>query len=215
MIDNFDSFTYNLVQYIGELGAELDVFRNNAIDTEEIRSLKPDGIVISPGPGYPDAAGNSLNIINELSDSFPVLGVCLGHQVIGQAFGAKIGHAPELLHGKTSLIIHNNQLLFKDVPSPFQAARYHSLVIQPESLPACLTVTARTEDGTIMGIAHERLSIYGIQFHPESFLTAHGKQLLSNFLSICKKAPTNHHTSNVFNIHPKQEGVNDDPTISS
>ena len=190
VIDNYDSFTYNLVQYLGELGishpvaSEIHVFRNDQIDLDKIKQLKPDGIVISPGPGRPDSAGISLALIQQLGERFPILGVCLGHQSIGQVFGGKVIAAPELMHGKTSPIHHNNQGVFQGLPNPFTATRYHSLAIEPESLPEILEVTAWVEDGTIMGIRHRQYShLQGVQFHPESILTGPGKQLLQNFLS--------------------------------
>jgi anthranilate synthase component II len=184
VIDNFDSFTYNLVQYLGELGAESVVVRNNAVTLDEIRALSPDGIVISPGPGTPDDAGISLALIRELAGTFPMLGVCLGHQAIGQAFGGTVVRASELMHGKTSEILHDNTGLFRDLPNPFTATRYHSLVVQPESVPACLRVNAHTPNGMIMGLEHTTLPVFGVQFHPESFLTTCGKALLQNFLTI-------------------------------
>ena len=190
VIDNYDSFTYNLVQYLGELGisqpiaSDIQVFRNDQVDLEQIKQLKPDGIVISPGPGRPDSAGISLELIKQLGELFPILGVCLGHQSIGQVFGGKVIAAPELMHGKTSPIYHNNQGVFQGLPNPFTATRYHSLAIETESLPEILEVTAWVEDGTIMGIRHRQYShLQGVQFHPESILTGSGKQLLQNFLA--------------------------------
>ena len=190
VIDNYDSFTYNLVQYLGELGShypaalDIQVFRNDQIDLAQIKQLKPQGIVISPGPGRPDSAGISLELIKQLGDMFPILGVCLGHQSIGQVFGGKVITAPELMHGKTSPIYHNNQGVFQGLPNPFTATRYHSLAIEPDSLPEILEVTAWVEDGTIMGIRHRQYShLQGVQFHPESILTASGKPLLQNFLA--------------------------------
>ena len=187
VIDNFDSFTYNLVQYLGELGAELEVFRNNAISVAEIRNHAPDGIVISPGPGTPDSAGITLSVIKELASTFPILGVCLGHQSIGQAFGGKIIRAKELMHGKTSQIYHDGSGVFADLPSPLTATRYHSLVVDPESVPDCLRVTAHTTNNIIMGLEHKDLSVFGVQFHPESFLTTSGRAILQNFLNIIEK----------------------------
>ena len=190
VIDNYDSFTYNLVQYLGELGvlnpiaSDIQVFRNDKIDLDQIKQLKPDGIVISPGPGRPDSAGISLELIQQLGKLFPILGVCLGHQSIGQVFGGKVIAAPELMHGKTSPIYHNNQGVFQGLPNPFTATRYHSLAIEPESLPEILEVTAWVKDGTIMGIRHRQYShLQGVQFHPESILTGSGKHLLQNFLA--------------------------------
>jgi para-aminobenzoate synthetase component 2 len=184
VIDNFDSFTYNLVQYFGELGTKLEVFRNDAIDLEGIRKLGPDGIVISPGPGTPDDSGISLSVIQEFSETYPILGVCLGHQSIGQAFGGKIVRADSLMHGKTSQIYHDGSGLFSDLPSPLTATRYHSLVVAPDSVPDCLRVTAHTQDDVIMGIEHKTHPIFGVQFHPESFLTTSGRPMLQNFLNI-------------------------------
>ena len=183
MIDNYDSFTYNLVQYFGELGEEVMVFRNDAISADEVLSVEPQHIVISPGPCTPNEAGGSVPMIERYSGKVPILGVCLGHQSIGQAFGGKIVHARELMHGKTSPIFHNNKGVFHGLPSPFIATRYHSLVIERESLPDCLEITAWTEDGEIMGIRHKTLSVEGVQFHPESVLSEYGHKLLENFLS--------------------------------
>ena len=190
VIDNYDSFTYNLVQYLGELGdefpvaKEIQIYRNDKITLEEIVELKPDGIVISPGPGRPDDAGISLSVIKELGASIPILGVCLGHQCIGQVFGGTITSAPELMHGKTSPIHHNNGGVFKDLDEPFTATRYHSLVIEQGSCPEVLEVTAWVEDETIMGVQHrEYPHLQGVQFHPESILTTSGKKLLSNWLT--------------------------------
>jgi anthranilate synthase component II len=189
IIDNYDSFTYNLVQYLGELGQEipiaasLEVYRNDQIDLEKIRHLAPDAIVISPGPGRPESAGISLRIIEELGTTTPILGVCLGHQSIGQAFGGKVISAPVLMHGKTSEIYHSNLGVFANLESPFIATRYHSLVIEKETLPPVLEVTAWVADGTIMGVRHRQYPhIQGVQFHPESILTLTGKQILANFL---------------------------------
>lgn len=184
MIDNFDSFTYNLVQYFGDLGAEIQVFRNNAIAVDEIQDHAPDGIVISPGPGTPDDSGITLDTIRAYAGKIPIFGVCLGHQAIGQAFGGKVVRAKELMHGKTSQIYHKGVGIFADLPSPLIATRYHSLVVAPESLPECLTVTANTIDGVIMGVQHKTLPVYGVQFHPESFLTVSGRPMLQNFLNL-------------------------------
>jgi anthranilate synthase component 2 len=190
VIDNYDSFTYNLVQYLGELGSEfpaaseIQVYRNDRLDVEKIRYLQPQGIVISPGPGRPETAGISLALIEELGAELPILGVCLGHQSIGQVFGGKVISAPVLMHGKTSEIYHTNVGVFQGLPNPFTATRYHSLAIERESLPEQLEITAWVEDGTIMGIRHHTYShIQGVQFHPESILTGTGKQLLRNFLA--------------------------------
>ena len=188
MIDNYDSFTYNLVQYLGELGADVVVHRNDQITVDEIKKLKPERIMISPGPCTPNEAGVSMAVIKEFAGKLPVLGVCLGHQSIGQVFGGKIIHAKEIMHGKTSMIHHNNTGVFSGLSNPYEATRYHSLVIEKESLPDCLEITAWTEneDGSmdeIMGVKHKQLNIEGVQFHPESILTEHGHDLLKNFLS--------------------------------
>ena len=183
MIDNYDSFTYNLVQYFGELGEDVQVFRNDAIDVQGIADLKPQRIVISPGPCTPNEAGISLAAIKAFAGKIPLLGVCLGHQGIGQAFGGKIVHAKQLMHGKTSEIHHTSVGVFQDLPNPFVATRYHSLVIERESLPECLEITAWTEDGEIMGVRHKTLAVEGVQFHPESILTAQGHALLKNFIA--------------------------------
>jgi anthranilate synthase component 2 len=182
MIDNYDSFTYNLVQYLGELGEDVWVFRNDEITLEEIGRLQPAKIVISPGPCTPSEAGVSVPLIQGFAGRIPMLGVCLGHQSIGQAFGGRIVHAGTLMHGKTSLIRHGGSGLFNGLPNPFTATRYHSLVIERESLPDCLEVTAWTDDGEIMGVHHKSLPVEGVQFHPESILTEHGHDLLANFL---------------------------------
>jgi anthranilate synthase component 2 len=182
MIDNYDSFTYNLVQYFGELGQEVRVFRNDAITLEEIAALAPDYLVISPGPCAPPQAGISVAAIQTFAGKLPILGVCLGHQSIGYAFGGEIVHAKQLMHGKISPIHHANVGVFTGLPNPFNATRYHSLAIRRETLPACLEVTAWTDDGEIMGIRHRAFPIQGVQFHPESILTEHGHRLLANFL---------------------------------
>ncbi|MBF0177465.1 MAG: aminodeoxychorismate/anthranilate synthase component II [Magnetococcales bacterium] len=182
MIDNFDSFTYNLVQYFGELGQDVRVFRNNAITLEEITLFNPDHIVLSPGPCAPDQAGITLEVIRQFGGRFPILGVCLGHQAIGQAFGGKVVRAPYVMHGKTSPIHHHDIGVFSGIPRPFDATRYHSLVVERETLPVCLKVTAWTEDGLIMGLKHQSMPVEGVQFHPESILTQHGHALLRNFL---------------------------------
>lgn len=183
MIDNYDSFTYNLVQYFGELGEEVMVFRNDEITPDEVEHLKPARIVISPGPCTPSKAGVSIPLIERYNGRVPILGVCLGHQSIGQAFGGKIVHSAQPMHGKTSLIFHQDAGLFHRLPNPFLATRYHSLVIERESLPDSLEITAWTEDGEIMGVRHKTLPIEGVQFHPESILTEHGHTLLENFLN--------------------------------
>ena len=182
MIDNYDSFTYNLVQYLGELGQDVQVYRNDEIDLKKIAALKPEKIVISPGPCTPNEAGISLALIHEFAGKIPLLGVCLGHQSIGQAFGGRIIKAKTLMHGKTSLIHHTNTSVFKDLPNPYTATRYHSLVIERETIPDCLEITAWTDDGEIMGVKHKTLAVEGVQFHPESVLTEHGHDLLNNFL---------------------------------
>ncbi len=182
LIDNYDSFTYNLAQYLGELGAEVRVFRNDAVTVEELEAMRPSHIVISPGPGRPAEAGISAEVIRKLGPRIPTLGVCLGHQAIGEVFGGRVGPAPRLMHGKTSPIRHNGDALFRGLPGVFHAARYHSLVIEPDSLPADLEVTAQTDEGEIMAVRHRRYPIFGVQFHPESVLTPHGKQILGNFL---------------------------------
>ena len=182
VIDNYDSFTYNIVQELGELGAELTVYRNDKISVEEIRTLEPERIVISPGPGYPRDAGISLDLIRTLGAEVPLLGVCLGHQAIGEAYGGKVVHAPELMHGKTSMIYHHGDTIFGDIPDPFEATRYHSLIVEEQSLPDCLMITARASTGEIMGIRHKSLPVIGVQFHPESILTGYGMKMLGNFL---------------------------------
>ncbi|MFN2349923.1 MAG: aminodeoxychorismate/anthranilate synthase component II [Thioalkalivibrio sp.] len=189
MIDNYDSFTYNLVQYLGELGAEVEVRRNDALTVDDIAALKPERIMISPGPCTPNEAGVSMETISRFAGEVPVFGVCLGHQAIGQVFGGKVVHAREIMHGKTSLIHHTGQGVFKGLDNPFEATRYHSLVIEKASLPDCLEVTAWTEtpDGQldeIMGVRHKTLAVEGVQFHPESILTRHGHELLRNFLAM-------------------------------
>jgi anthranilate synthase component II len=187
MIDNYDSFTYNLVQYLGELGQDVRVVRNDALSVEQIRELAPERIVISPGPGTPDQAGVSLDLIKKLGSQIPILGVCLGHQSIGQAYGGRVVRALQIMHGKTSLIHHCGRGVFAALRNPFQATRYHSLVVEKSTLPQCLEVTAWTQnaDGSldeIMGVRHKTLAVEGVQFHPESILTQHGHDLLGNFL---------------------------------
>ncbi|HJP19789.1 MAG TPA: aminodeoxychorismate/anthranilate synthase component II [Nitrospinota bacterium] len=184
MIDNYDSFTYNLVQYLGELGADIEVFRNNKISIEKIEAIKPKKIVISPGPGIPEKAGISVNIVRAFAGKVPILGVCLGHQAIGNAFGAKIVHAGKLMHGKTSMIKHDGKTIFKNLPVPFKATRYHSLVISRDTLSDDFKITAESEDNEIMGIRHKKYFLEGIQFHPESIMTETGKDLLENFLNL-------------------------------
>ena len=182
MIDNYDSFTYNLVQYFGELGQEVKVFRNDEITLAEIEALNPQYMVLSPGPCTPNEAGISVPAIHHFAGKLPIMGVCLGHQSIGQAFGGKIIHAKQLMHGKVSPVSHHNVGMFRDLPNPVTCTRYHSLVIERETLPDCLEITAWTEDGEIMGVRHKTLPIEGVQFHPESILTEHGHQMLQNFL---------------------------------
>jgi anthranilate synthase/aminodeoxychorismate synthase-like glutamine amidotransferase len=182
VIDNYDSFTYNLVQYLGELGAEVLVRRNDEVSPEEIPALNPDRIVVSPGPCTPNEAGVSLEVIEKAPTGVPVLGVCLGHQAIGQAYGGKVVRAKEPVHGKTAKVLHDGEGVYRGLPQGFEATRYHSLVIEPESVPECLMVTSRTEDGVIMGVRHKELPVEGVQFHPESVLTGSGKSLLKNFL---------------------------------
>jgi len=182
LIDNYDSFTCNLAQYLGELGAEVRVFRNDQISVDEVAALAPSHVVLSPGPGTPDDAGITLGLIARLAGSVPLLGVCLGHQAIGQAFGGKVVRAGRVMHGKTSRIRHDGGGVFARVPDEFVATRYHSLVVERESLPACLAVTAQSEDGEIMGLRHRGLAVEGVQFHPEALLTEHGHKMLQNFL---------------------------------
>jgi anthranilate synthase component II len=183
MIDNYDSFTYNLVQYFGELGEDVRTFRNDEITLEQIAALKPDRICISPGPCTPHEAGVSVPLLKEFAGKLPILGVCLGHQSIGAAFGGKVIRAKQVMHGKTSVITHTGLGVFKDLPSPYTIIRYHSLAIERESLPDCLEVTAWTDDGEIMGVRHKEYQIEGVQFHPESILSEHGHALLKNFLN--------------------------------
>ncbi len=183
LVDNYDSFTYNLVQELGELGADPVVYRNDAIDVDGIRAAGPDGIIISPGPGRPEDGGVSMAVVAELGGEIPVLGVCLGHQCVGQVYGGRVVPAPELMHGKTSAIFHTGVGVFADMPNPFEATRYHSLVVERASLPDVLEVTAETSDGVIMGLRHRDLAVEGVQFHPESVLTAVGPALLANFLA--------------------------------
>lgn len=184
LIDNYDSFTYNLVQYLGDLGAETVVHRNDQISVDDVFAAKPDGIVISPGPSDPDHAGICLDVIKQAAaNDVPLLGVCLGHQAIGQVFGGKIVRVHPM-HGKTSEIIHDGKSVFKGLPSPFEATRYHSLTVEPESFPDILEITAKTEDGVIMGLQHKEKPIHGVQFHPESIATKHGHEMLKNFLDI-------------------------------
>jgi len=184
LLDNYDSFTYNLAQYLGELGCEVEVHRNDKISVEEIARRRPEKIVISPGPCTPQEAGISVELIERLAPKFPILGVCLGHQAIGAAFGGRIVRAPKLFHGKTSQIQHDGKTVFRKLPNPFTATRYHSLIVERKSLPRELEISAETKDGTIMGLRHRKYPIEGVQFHPESVLTEVGKQLLKNFLAL-------------------------------
>jgi len=187
VIDNYDSFVYNLVQYLGELNAEPIVKRNDAITIDEVEDISPHALLISPGPGNPKQAGISVDLIKWAAGKIPVLGICLGHQCIGEAWGGKIVHAPQVMHGKTSLISHNESGLFKNIESPFNATRYHSLMVDPESFPDELEITAKTDDGLIMGLKHKEFEIYGLQFHPESILTSYGHKLIENFLLSVKE----------------------------
>ncbi|CEP69628.1 Glutamine amidotransferase [Moorella glycerini] len=187
MIDNYDSFTYNLVQYFLELGQEVVVRRNDAITLEEIAALQPDYLVLSPGPCTPNEAGISLAAITAFAGKIPILGVCLGHQSIAQAFGGRVVRAGRLMHGKTSTITHDGKTIYRNLPNPFTATRYHSLIVEEETLPGCLEVTARSETGELMGLRHRHLAVEGVQFHPESILTAVGKELLQNFLEVYAK----------------------------
>ncbi|MFN0130160.1 MAG: anthranilate synthase component II [Verrucomicrobiales bacterium] len=184
IIDNYDSFTYNLVQYFGELGAEMKVFRNDQITLDGIRTLGPTRLCISPGPCYPSEAGISCDAIRAFGPTLPTLGVCLGHQAIGEVFGGEVVRAPRLMHGKTSLMHHDGRAVFAGLPNPFEATRYHSLIVRRESLPACLEICAETDEGEIMGLRHREFPVHGVQFHPESILTRHGKALLKNFLAL-------------------------------
>ena len=184
IIDNYDSFTYNLVQYIGTINPNMKIVRNDKITIEETKELNPSHIVISPGPGKPENAGISIEIVKEFGNKIPILGICLGHQAITVAFGGKVGRANEIVHGKTSLMNHDNSKIFKDIPNPFNATRYHSLVSIEDNFPKELTITAKTNNGLIMGLEHKEYPIYGVQFHPESIVTEHGMQLIKNFLEI-------------------------------
>lgn len=188
LIDNYDSFTYNLYHFLGELGASVEVWRNDSMSAEEALALKPEGIVISPGPCDPDRAGICLELIEKAGGDYPMLGVCLGHQAIGQAYGAKVVRAPSPMHGKLSPVSHEGESVFSGLPSPLTATRYHSLTLEPDSIPDCLEVTARTEDGVIMGLQHRDLPLHGVQFHPESIASEAGHALLENFLKITKAA---------------------------
>lgn len=184
VIDNYDSFTYNLVQYLGELDQILEIRRNDEVTLDEIEKLDPERIVISPGPGEPKDAGISIELIRRFGKKIPILGVCLGHQAIGEAFGGEIIRAARMMHGKTSQIFHDNKTIYKNLPNPFEATRYHSLIIKKETLPSCLEISAYTSEDEIMGVRHREFPIEGVQFHPESILTTHGKELLRNFLQL-------------------------------
>jgi anthranilate synthase/aminodeoxychorismate synthase-like glutamine amidotransferase len=188
MIDNYDSFTYNLVQYIGQLGERVVVHRNDALTIDEIRKLKPDAIVLSPGPCTPKEAGICVEVIRELGQTVSILGVCLGHQAVGYAFGGEVIRAQRIMHGKTSQVINDGRTIFKGLPNPLVAGRYHSLILKRESLPDCFEISAETEEGEIMGIRHKELPVEGVQFHPESILTPNGKRLLKNFLTMIGEA---------------------------
>ncbi|MGJ8632382.1 MAG: anthranilate synthase component II [Luteolibacter sp.] len=184
ILDNYDSFTYNLVQYFGELGIEMQIHRNDALTVDEVKALAPEKICISPGPCSPNEAGISLDLIRQLGSTTPILGVCLGHQSIGQVYGGDVVRADRLMHGKTSPILHNNGSVFTGLPIPFEATRYHSLIVKRETLPDCLEITAWTEEQEIMGLKHKEHPVHGVQFHPESILTEHGKQILETFLKL-------------------------------
>jgi len=184
MIDNYDSFTYNLVQYIGQLGGEVMVHRNDAVTVDEIRKLKPDAIILSPGPCTPKEAGICVEVIRELGKTIPILGVCLGHQAVGYAFGGEVIRAQRIMHGKTSQVTNDGRTIFTGLPNPLVAGRYHSLILKRESLPDCFEISAETDEGEVMGIRHKELPVEGVQFHPESILTPNGKRLLKNFLTI-------------------------------
>ncbi|MFK7850820.1 MAG: aminodeoxychorismate/anthranilate synthase component II [Akkermansiaceae bacterium] len=184
ILDNYDSFTYNLVQYFGELGVDMKIFRNDVISVEEVKALKPDRICISPGPCTPNEAGISMDLIREFGTNTPILGVCLGHQSIGQVYGGEVVRADRLMHGKTSPIHHHGSSVFANLPDPFEATRYHSLIVKRETLPDCLEVTAWTAENEIMGLRHKEHPVHGVQFHPESILTEHGKLMLENFLKL-------------------------------
>ena len=184
LIDNYDSFTYNLYHYLGEIGAEVEVYRNDEISVDALKNKNPDGIILSPGPCTPDDAGICMEIIEKLGATIPILGVCLGHQSIGQVYGGKVIRAPYLMHGKVSAISHHNKTIFNGFKSPFDATRYHSLVVERESLPDCLEITSETEDGIIMGLSHKENPVHGVQFHPESLASEHGHDILRNFVEI-------------------------------
>ena len=187
LIDNYDSFTYNLVQFLGELGATCEVRRNDTLSVEDALALGPEAIVLSPGPGMPESAGICVDLVRAAAGKIPILGVCLGHQAIGQAFGAHIVRAPQAIHGKLSRVNHSGKGVFHGLPEAFEATRYHSLIVERDTLPACFEVTAETEDGIIMGLAHRQFAVHGVQFHPESIATQHGHDLLANFLALAGK----------------------------
>ncbi|MEG9861107.1 MAG: aminodeoxychorismate/anthranilate synthase component II [Parvularculales bacterium] len=189
LIDNYDSFTYNLYHFLGELGARIEVHRNDTISVEDVFAKSPEGIILSPGPCDPDKAGICLELVRQAAPRIPLLGVCLGHEAIGQAFGGRIVRAPTLMHGKTSPIYHNGEGLFADLSGPFEATRYHSLMVESDPLPDCLSVTAHSDDGVIMGLRHNSFPVYGVQFHPESIASHHGHDILRNFLQVI---PTRH-----------------------
>lgn len=189
VVDNYDSFTWNLVQALGVLGADVEVVRNDVVPLDALRDDPPDGIVLSPGPGVPSGAGQTLEVLAAMAGVRPILGVCLGHQAIGEHWGGTVVRAPELLHGKTSLVVHDHQSVLVDLPVPFEATRYHSLAVRREDLPTCLEVTAETDDGVIMGLRHRDLEVHGVQFHPESILTTTGPRLLDNFMAIVRDHP--------------------------
>ena len=192
LIDNYDSFTYNLYHYLEELGADVEVWRNDQITPDEVIAKDPLGIILSPGPCTPDQAGICLDLVKEAKGNIPLLGVCLGHQTIGQVFGGSVVRAPHVMHGKTSEISHNSTGIFKDIPSPYLATRYHSLIVDRASLPNSLTITAETKDGLIMGLQHKDYDLYGVQFHPESIASEYGHKLLENFMNICKAKASKH-----------------------
>ncbi|SDW87052.1 para-aminobenzoate synthetase component 2 [Marininema mesophilum] len=189
VIDNYDSFTYNLVQYLGELGEEIQVYRNDRITVEEVEAISPDAVLISPGPGNPDEAGISLDLVRQLAGKLPILGVCLGHQVIVQAFGGRVVRASRLMHGKTSPVFHDGKTLFTEIHSPFRANRYHSLILERESIPPEFEISAETTEGEVMAIRHREFPLEGVQFHPESILTEDGKRMLANFLATYRTIP--------------------------
>jgi anthranilate synthase/aminodeoxychorismate synthase-like glutamine amidotransferase len=184
VIDNYDSFTYNIVQEMGEMNVEIEVVRNDRVTLNDIRAMQPDHIVISPGPGTPDDSGVSLDVLRYLGETIPILGVCLGHQCIGQVYGGVVSRAPRLMHGKTSMIQHTDDSMFHGLPNPFEATRYHSLIVEKATLPDCLEITAYTDQGEIMGLRHKQFPVFGVQFHPESILTTYGPRILQNFINV-------------------------------